>query len=125
MKRDLELARRQMILAIQAKRRVIGIPPDHPNRWHPGTVTGPSGLPFTTHSAWLFILQLLESGFPITYLALDQPPGADGYVLMVDLSTNPVVPLYIKLEFSGYAVIGRSFHWSTIPGSRGMRPAGL
>ncbi len=95
-------------LARRQKCRRLG----HPNRWFPDRVTDPqTGQPFTWPGAWDFIATLMEKGHPIEVMELKDPPGKNGYVMLVDLA--PGVPnLYIKLEMLKDTVLGRSFHYS-------------
>jgi hypothetical protein len=83
-----------------------------PSEWRPTEVNNPeSGLPFTEVRAWEYIADLLDGGHFLEEVTLDQPPGELGYVMIVPL--EPKMPdLYIKLQFVGGKVLGRSFHYS-------------
>src|SRR5690242_2069435 len=84
-----------------------------PTHWNPTGVMNPvTGMVFTDVSAWEFIAALLEDGYPMSEVVLDQPPGAIGYVMIVPLADG-TPDLYIKLHpYGGGRVYGRSFHYS-------------
>jgi hypothetical protein len=83
-----------------------------PCDWQPTTVTNPTvGMPFTDIDAWRFIAELAESGHPMEEIMLDQPKGAKGYVMIVELEVN-TPNLYIKVQLKGGKIFGRSFHYS-------------
>ena len=65
---------------------------------------------FDTESAWGFIYDLLEQGVEVEQITLDKPPGKTGYVLFGDGPGGRRI--YIKLQFVGNLVAGRSFHLS-------------
>ena len=90
-------------------------------RLAPDTARNPeSGLPFTEASAWDLLVQLLEDGHPMQETVLDHPPGARGFVLLVDLEGSSQT-LYVKVQLGARCVIGRSFHYSYEPGLHGTR----
>jgi hypothetical protein len=78
-------------------------------------VTNPeSGLSFTETSAWDLVAELIEAGHPVEEMTLEQPAGARGLVLHVDLAAAPKT-LYIKLQLGGHGLFCRSFHYSDRP----------
>ena len=84
------------------------------SRWTPGQVWFPGKRPRRTFQAlepWTYILGLLQTNIEIEVIVLDNPKGADGWVMKVPVDED-VRPIYIKLELNedGY-VIGRSFHY--------------
>ena len=93
--------------------RIVGQPPERPNRWYPFRVPNPEALdlPFNDTSAWHFIADRLRQGEPVETIELDQPEGATGYVMKIELREGSD-PLYVKLEVAGNKIIGRSFHLS-------------
>ena len=103
-----------VVLARRSKSRVAKFSPDRPTDWRPGQVRNPSGMLdsyFTDFSAWEYIATKLESGHPVEVVALDKPPGAEGYVMKIDIETGQP-QLYIKLQLGAGKIIGRSFHYS-------------
>jgi hypothetical protein len=81
------------------------------NRWEPWSVRDPvSGEFFDTDTAWRFIHGLLVGGTEVEVIELDHPPGKKGYVLFGTGGAG--VHIYIKLQFAGNSVVGRSFHIS-------------
>ena len=103
-----ELAR----MARRKELRIVQWTRVRPCEWRPMEVINPeSGLPFTEVRAWEYIAELLHAGHPLEEVALDQPPGEVGYVLIVTLDPE-VSALYIKLQFLHGRVLGRSFHYS-------------
>ena len=105
-RRDLARMARRRELRIVEWTRV------RPCEWRPTEVNNPeSGLPFTEVRAWEYIADLLDAGHPLDEVALDQPLGETGYVMIVTLAPN-VAALYIKLQFLRGRVLGRSFHYS-------------
>jgi hypothetical protein len=115
-----ELRRQLAALARSRHSRTVGIPSRGlPSDWRPYTVMNPeSGLPFTEASAWNLLVQLLEEGHPVLETTLDHPPGARGFVLLVDLKGSTQT-LYVKVQLGANCVIGRSFHYSYEPGLHG------
>ena len=85
-----------------------------PTDWRPTKVRNPNGLlddHFTDSTAWELIASLLADGHPVEVLELRKPPGARGYVMLIDI--EPGQPqLYVKLELGTGKVLGRSFHYS-------------
>ena len=77
-------------------------------------VRNPDGLfenYFNDITAWELIASKIEAGHPVETIELDQPPGAKGYVMKIDI--EPGQPqLYIKLQLGSGAIYGRSFHYS-------------
>ena len=85
-----------------------------PTDWRPTEIRNPSGVlddHFTDTTAWELIAARLERGDKVTVIELDQPPGATGYVMHIDLGSN-FPELYVKLEFGSGEIFGRSFHYS-------------
>jgi hypothetical protein len=68
-------------------------------------------MPFTDVGAWHFIADLLERGEPLEEVVLHHPPGAQAYVMRLDLGAA-LPRLYIKVQLSRGKIIGRSFHYS-------------
>ncbi len=85
-----------------------------PTDWRPQQVRNPNGLleeHFSDPAAWELIASKLEEGHPLEEIKLDKPPGATGYVMLIDL--EPGQPkLYVKLQLGSGQIIGRSFHYS-------------
>ena len=85
-----------------------------PTDWRPQQVRNPNGLldtHFSDSAAWELIASKLEEGHPLEEIKLDKPPGATGYVMLIDL--EPRQPkLYVKLQLGSGQIIGRSFHYS-------------
>lgn len=75
-------------------------------------------MPFTETSAWALIALLIEDGHPIEEIELEMPPGAKGFVLLVDLVDDSNT-LYIKLQLGGNGIFCRSFHYSNRVGRHG------
>lgn len=69
---------------------------------------------FNDTSAWELIAEELKAGCPVEEVSLNKPPGAKGYVLLIDLAPNQP-QLYVKLQLGAGKIIGRSFHYSTHP----------
>ncbi len=66
---------------------------------------------FTDSTAWEFIASRLETGEEVEVIDLQQPAGAKGYVMKIDLGLG-LPELYVKLQLGASKVIGRSFHYS-------------
>lgn len=82
-----------------------------PTHWAPQQVRHPeTGKAFTDEGAWLFVADLLDSGYPVEVIMLNKPPGKKGYVLKSD--GVAAEKIYIKLQMGSGCVIGRSFHVS-------------
>ena len=110
-----DATRRQLtVLARRSRSRITEFRRDRPTDWRPGEIRNPGGLlatHFTDPSAWEFIASKLESGEHVKVIELEQPEGAKGYVMTVDM--GPDVPaLYVKLQLGSGKIIGRSFHYS-------------
>lgn len=83
-------------------------------RWDPGQVYVPGKRPLRTFQAqepWKYILSLLRSETEIEIITLNNPKGADGWVMKVPVKEGAGL-IYIKLQLDedGF-VIGRSFHY--------------
>lgn len=109
--------RRQLVtLARRSKARVTAFHPDRPTDWRPGQVRNPDGeldSYFTDASAWEYIAARLESEHPVEIMQLEQPSGAKGYVMKIDI--EPEMPqLYVKLQLGSGKIFGRSFHYSEL-----------
>jgi hypothetical protein len=76
-----------------------------------------TGEVFTEDGAWEYVAQSITNGIEIEMIDLDHPPGKNGYVMLLP-SHDPRVPIYVKLQFGGDCVIGRSFHYSTRPAAK-------
>ena len=101
-------------LASRRKTRMLGRPPERPSHWAPFTVHNPEAAfdePFNHFSAWTLIADKLEQGEPVEVIEMDQPEGANGYVMKIELEKG-APRLYVKLELTASKVIGRSFHLS-------------
>jgi hypothetical protein len=61
---------------------------------------------------------LVELRRQLAETVLDHPPGARGFVLLVDLEGSSQT-LYVKVQLGASCVIGRSFHYSYEPGLHG------
>jgi hypothetical protein len=109
----LDEARAQLSkLARRKELRISRWTKERPCEWRPYEVESPeTGLPFTEVRAWEFIAELLESGHPLREVQLEQPPGEIGYEMLVDLKAGQP-KLYIKVQFLGRFILGRSFHYS-------------
>ena len=103
-------------LARRPATRLVGRPPEHPNKWQPWKVHNPEALdlPFNDNSAWHLIADRLEQGEPVTTTRLRHPQGTVGYEMLFEFRPG-TTPLYIKLALSRNKVIGRSFHPSDRP----------
>ena len=53
----------------------------------------------------------LENGEEVEVIELNQPKGAKGYVMLIDLGSD-VPDLYVKLQLGNGKIFGRSFHYS-------------
>jgi hypothetical protein len=90
--------------------RFLGFPRD----WNPGIVENPQspGFTFSEFSAWEYIADLIEAGHPYEDFKFDNPAGAVGIEIKVDVGPNKP-KIYIKLQLGkGNRAIGRSFHYS-------------
>ena len=111
-----ESIRRELIvLARRSYARTSQFSRNRPTDWRPGQVRNPHGILdtyFTEAAAWEFIATKLEAMHPLEIVELDKPPGAKGYVMLIDI--EPCQPqLYVKLQLQSGKIIGRSFHYST------------
>jgi hypothetical protein len=85
-----------------------------PTRWNPTTVLHPTYKSiFTDTGAWMYISDLLTSGFPFWEMNLTVPPDEKGYVAIWTSEDEPPVRIYIKLQILQNQVLGRSFHYCT------------
>ena len=87
---------------------------DRPTDWRPTEVRNPNGVLdpyFTRSTAWDFIASRLEAGEAVEVIELQQPAGAMGYVMKIDLGLG-LPELYVKLQLGASRVIGRSFRYS-------------
>jgi len=103
-----ESVRQLLLLSASKRSRTIALTR---HRWEPGTVRHPqTGELFDTESAWSYIHTLLEQGVDVEEITLKHPQGKKAYVFFgPGPGTNRI---YIKLEFLGQNVCGRSFHIS-------------
>ena len=76
-----------------------------------------TGEVFTEDGAWEYVAQSIASGIEIEIIDLEYPPGKKAYVMKLP-SHDLQVPIYVKLQFGGDCVIGRSFHYSTRPAAK-------
>ena len=111
---DLDVVRAEIgRLARRKDMRIVPRSPRMPCRWYPTTVTNPeTGLPFDDISAWHRIAELAEAGHAIEVIALEQPQGQMGYVMIQDLGSDTPA-LYTKVQLQRGRIYGRSFHYST------------
>ena len=103
-----------VVLARRSRARITEFRRDRPTEWRPQQVRNPEGViasHFSDAEAWELIASLLERGHPVEVVELRHPPGATGYVMMVDLGVHDP-PIYVKLQLGGGRIIGRSFHYS-------------
>lgn len=106
-----------VVLARRPRSRSKAFTSDRPTKWHPTQVRNPNGVldtHFTDATAWEFIASRLEAGEEVEVLELQKPPGANGYVMKIDLGSG-LPELYVKLQVVSARVIGRSFHYSEQP----------
>ena len=103
-----------VVLARRKDARHTDFKLSRPTDWRPQQVRNPNGLLdayFSDSAAWELIASKLEEDHPVEEIQLDKPPGATGYVMLIDL--EPGQPkLYIKLQLGSGRIIGRSFHYS-------------
>lgn len=109
-----ESKRHQLITLARRKRaRVVDWSPERPTDWRPQSVRNPDGIldtHFTDAAAWDLIVSQLSAGCEVETIILEKPPGAKGYVMLIEL--EPGRPIYIKLQLGSGKIIGRSFHYS-------------
>lgn len=83
-----------------------------PTKWDPRSLRDP-GDPlnvFTEDRAWDFIAEALEAGVAVQVISLEKPPGAKGYVMLLNGAGTDKI--YVKLQLGGGTVLCRSFHRS-------------
>lgn len=103
--------RRQMaVLARQKRCRTSEWTQDRPTEWRPHTVRARTGGFFTNASAWNFVAELVESGYPMREVVLRHPAGKTAYEMTV-LIEQGGPEIYIKVRLSRQ-IIGYSFHYS-------------
>jgi len=98
-------------LAKQKDKRDVGIWPEDPPRWEPGSVRDPrSKKPFTYPGAWDFIAEELEKKqTSIKPFPLIAPRGKVAYAFLVSTEYGKI---YIKVRLARGKIIARSFHYS-------------
>jgi len=100
-------------LAKNRNKRTVGIWPEDPHNWYPGSVIDPRSQdkkPFTHSGAWIFIAEELEKkGTFVKPAPLIAPRGKLGYEFLVDTEYGTI---YIKVRLAKDRIIGRSFHYS-------------
>ena len=105
-----------IVLARRKNARITDWSREIPTDWRPGSVRNPHG-DFDTHfsdqSAWELIASELEVYREVKIISLDKPPGAKGYVMLIELEPD-ASPVYVKVQLMGQKIIGRSFHYSEI-----------
>lgn len=94
--------------------------PEIPCEWNPTQVENPNtGMPFSDAGAWMFVVELIESGHAFSKKVLrDKPPGAIAWETKIPLSANRP-KLYLKVQLWRGKVLGRSFHYSTVKDKEG------
>ena len=97
-------------LAHRRECRLFAWTPTIPCDWVPQTVWDPRyDMYFSDQSAWLFIIELLESGRVFTRVPMKTPPNTIGYEIIESLASN-LPQLYIKIQAYKGKILGRSFH---------------
>ena len=103
-----------IVLAQNSRTRSSEFTKRRPTEWRPNEVRNPEGVLdryFTEETAWELIATRLERGEKVTVIPMNQPKGAKGYVMSIDM--GPDVPyLYVKLQLGSGTIFGRSFHYS-------------
>lgn len=66
--------------------------------------------PFTADGCWSFVADAIAAGAAVEVIALKQPPGKRGFVIMLPGMDGAVI--YVKLQLLSDVVLGRSFHLS-------------
>ena len=66
---------------------------------------------FSDAAAWELIASQLEADCEVETIILEKPPGATGYVMLIELEPD-AKPIYIKLQLGSGKIFGRSFHYS-------------
>ena len=113
---DEETRRQLAVRARSTKTRSSEFRPGRPTDWRPEQVHNPAGVLgpwFSDSAAWDLIATKLEEGHPVETLELTQPRGRTGYVMKIDVGQERL--LYVKVQFEGKRIIGRSFHYSEHP----------
>lgn len=119
---ELDAATRRNLtrLARSRRTRTSAFTSARPTDWRPTQVRNPDGIlddHFTDSTAWELIASALADDHPVETVELRKPPGARGYVMLIDI--EPGRPrLYVKVELGAGKVLGRSFHYSTIPNGK-------
>jgi len=62
------------------------------------------------------LADVLEKGHPIEAVKQDNPPGVVAYQMTVDLGVEECPPVFIKVRLGAGKILGRSFHYVTVPG---------
>lgn len=110
-----ESIRHQLItLARRKNARVVDWSRERPTDWRPQSVRNPGGIVdthFTDAAAWDLIVSQLSADCEVEPIILEKPPGATGYVMLIELDPDEK-PIYIKLQLGSGKIIGRSFHYS-------------
>lgn len=109
-----DIRQQLVVLARRSRARITEFRRDRPTEWRPQQVRNPDGViasHFSDAEAWELIASRLERGHPVEVVELHNPPGAVGYVMMVDLGVDDP-PIYVKLQLGAGRIIGRSFHYS-------------
>ena len=87
-----ESIRHQLItLARRKNARVVDWSPERPTDWRPQSVRNPGGIldtHFTDAAAWELIASQLEAGYEVETIILEKPPGAKGYVMLIELEPD-------------------------------------
>lgn len=103
---------REELLRLARRRdcRFTEFSPSIPCDWAPLTVWDPRfEMFFSDQSAWLLIVELLESGRAFTPKAMKKPAGTVAYETTTSLAPN-LPELYIKVQIHKGRILGRSFH---------------
>lgn len=108
---DAEVRRQLAALASRERTRTVAFSRARPTEWQPGSVRHPeSGEPFNLRGSWNFVAECLEAGAEVRVVRLLKPAGRKGFEMVVPGFGNEEI--YVKLQFSGNKVVGRSFHVS-------------
>ncbi len=110
----IERVRKTVLTLLSKGRRSADFTQSAPTRWEPTKVKDfrPERFfeYFSNENCWEFIEDKLKEGCEIKEMKLDKPPGATGYVMLIEHGSGVPI-IYIKLQIGKKEVIGRSFHY--------------